>query len=177
MIFFRSDYSQGAHPLVLEALTKTNMEHCDGYGEDVHCYNAADMIKKLIGIKDCAVHMMVGGTPCNITTISASLKPYEGVIAARSGHIYSHETGGVEATGHRIIPMDGINGKLNPELIDRALEECEDEHTVLAKMVYISQPTEIGSIYSKAEMTAISKTACPYIINISVGVARTISEK
>ena len=155
MIYFLSDYSQGAHPAVMEALMRTNMEHSDGYGIDVHCEHAASMIKEMIGTEDCQVHMMVGGTPCNITTISAALRPYESVIALRTGHIYSHETGAIEATGHRVIAMDGVNGKLTPQLIDRAWEEHLDEHTALPKMVYISQPTECGSIYSKAELTAI----------------------
>lgn len=157
MIFFRSDYSQGAHPKVMEALLKTNLEHTDGYGLDAHCRHAEKMIKDLIGLDDCQVHMMVGGTPCNVTFIAASLKPYEAVISARSGHIYFHETGAVEGTGHRVIAMDGINGKLTTEMIDRAWEECEDEHTPVPKLVYLSQPTEIGSIYSKAEMTAIAE--------------------
>ena len=155
MIYFRSDYSQGAHPKVTEALAKTNLEHTDGYCMDPHCENAARMIRELIGVKDCAVHMMVGGTPCNVTVIAASLRPYEAVIAVRSGHAYKHETGAVEATGHRVIAMDSTDGKLTPELIDRAMEEYDDEHTPLPRMAYISQPTEIGSLYSKAEMTAL----------------------
>ena len=157
ILYFRSDYSQGAHPRVMEALMRTNLEHTDGYGLDAHCEHAGQMIRELIGIEDCAVHMMVGGTPCNVTVIAAGLRPYESVIAARSGHAYFHETGGVEATGHRVVAMDGVNGKLTPELIDLALEEYQDEHTPLPRMVYISQPTETGSIYSKAEMTALTE--------------------
>lgn len=157
MIYFRSDYSQGAHPKVMEALARTNLEHTDGYGVDPHCEHAASMIKELIGRDDCEVHMMTGGTACNIAVISSGLRPYESVIAARSGHIYSHETGGVEASGHRVLAVEGVNGKLTPELIDLAWEEYEDEHTPLPGMVYVSQPTEIGSVYSKAEMTALSE--------------------
>ena len=157
MIYFLSDYSQGAHPKVMEALARTNMEHSDGYGLDAHCEHAAEIIKDMIGIEDCQVYMMVGGTPCNVTTIAASLRPYESVVALRTGHAYFHESGAVEATGHRVVALDGVNGKLSPELIDKAWEEYEDEHTPLPKMVYISQPTECGSIYSKAEMTAIRK--------------------
>ncbi len=157
LIYFRSDYSQGAHPKVLEALIQTNLEHTDGYGLDVHCAHAGQMIRELIGVRDCAVHMMVGGTPCNITVIAAGLRPYESVVAVRSGHVYTHETGGVEATGHRIVVMDGVNGKLIPEQIDRAWEEYEDEHTTLPRMVYISQPTETGSLYSRAELTAVAE--------------------
>ena len=157
MIYFLSDYSQGAHPKVMEALARTNLEHTNGYGLDEHCEHAAEIIKSMIGIDTCQVYMMVGGTPCNVTTIAASLRPYESVVALRTGHAYFHETGAVEATGHRIAAMDGVNGKMTPELIDRAWEEYEDEHTPLPKMVYISQPTECGSIYSRAEMTAIRK--------------------
>ena len=155
MIYFRSDYSQGAHPKVLEALEKTNLEHTDGYGLDIHCENAANMIKGLIGREDCDVHMMVGGTPCNVTLISASLRPYEAVVAVKTGHIYSHETGGVEATGHRIIAMPDEDGKLTVKSINAAWDEYEDEHTVIPKLVYISQPTECGSLYSKAELEAL----------------------
>ena len=178
MIYFLSDYSQGAHPAVMEALMRTNMEHSDGYGVDEHCENAARMIKKMIGREDVQVHMMVGGTPCNITTIAAALRPYESVIALRTGHIYSHETGAIEATGHRVIAMDGVNGKLTPKLIDKALEEYQDEHTALPKMVYISQPTECGSLYSKAELTAIhekcrEKNLYLYVDGARLGAALT----
>lgn len=157
MIYFLSDYSQGAHPKVMEALLKTNMEHTDGYGLDDHCRHAGDMIRDLIEDHDCDVHMMVGGTPCNVTVIASSLKPYESVVALRTGHAYFHETGGVEATGHRIVALDGINGKMTPDMIDKAWDEYEDEHTPLPRMVYISQPTECGSLYSKAEITALSE--------------------
>lgn len=157
MIYFHSDYSQGAHPKVMEALVRTNMEQTDGYGMDSHCENAAAMIRKLIGIDDCGIHMMVGGTPCNVTLIAAALRPYEAVMTVKSGHIYKHETGAVEATGHRVLTVEGVNGKITPELVDLAYEEYEDEHTPLPRMAYVSQPTEIGTIYSRAELTALSK--------------------
>lgn len=155
MISFRSDYSQGAHPRVLEALVKTNPEHTDGYGMDAHCEHAAQMIKELIGDENCHVHMMVGGTPCNVTFIAAALRPYESVVSARSGHVYFHETGAVEATGHRVIALEGEDGKLTPDMIDKAFDEYQDEHTPLPRLAYVSQPTETGTIYSKAEMTAL----------------------
>lgn len=181
MIYFLSDYSLGAHPKVLEALSRTNMEHSDGYGEDEHCRNACRMIKELVGTEDCHVHMMIGGTPCNITTIAAALRPYEAVVALRSGHAYFHETGGVEATGHRITALEGVNGKMTPGLIDKAWEEFEDEHTPLPRLVYISQPTECGSVYSKAEMTAISekcreKDMLLYVDGARLGTALTSTE-
>ena len=181
MIFFRSDYGQGAHPKVMEALARTNLEYTDGYGNDPHCENAAAMIKKLIGRDDCSVHMMVGGTPCNVTVIAAALRPYEAVVAVQSGHAYKHETGAVEATGHRVITVNGIDGKLTPELIDLAWEEYEDEHTPLPRMAYVSQPTEIGTIYGKAELTALSKKCAEqnmflYVDGARLGCALTSEE-
>ena len=181
MIYFLSDYSQGAHPAVMEALVRTNSEHSDGYGTDEHCEHAAQLIKDMIGADDCRVHMMVGGTPCNITVIAAALRPYESVIALRTGHIYSHETGAIEATGHRVIAMEGVNGKLTPQLIDQAWEEYQDEHTALPKMVYISQPTECGSLYSRAEITAIrdkclEKDMYLYVDGARLGAALTCGE-
>ena len=179
MIYFLSDYSQGAHPKVLEALARTNLEHTNGYGLDAHCEHAAELIKAMAGTDACHVHFMVGGTPCNVTTIAAALRPYESAVALRTGHAYFHETGAVEATGHRIIAMDGgVNGKLTPELIDRAWAEYEDEHTPLPRLVYISQPTERGSVYSKAEMTAIrdkclEKNMYLYVDGARLGAALT----
>lgn len=156
MIFFESDYSQGAHPKVMEALERTNFEHADGYGLDTHCEHAAQLVRELIGAPDAAVHMMIGGTNCNVTTIAATLKPYQSVIAARSGHCYKHETGAVEATGHRVTTVQGVDGKVTPELIDAAFDEYEDEHTLVPAMVYISEPTESGTLYKKAELEALS---------------------
>ena len=172
MIYFLSDYSQGAHPKVLEALARTNEEHTDGYGMDEHCARAAALIRELIGLPDCAVHMLVGGTPCNVITIAACLRPYESVIAPRTGHIYFHETGAVEATGHKIVPMDAVNGKLTPSLIDLAMEEYQDEHTPKPGMVYLSQPTECGSVYSKAELTAIRQKCLKYGLYLYIDGAR-----
>ena len=144
------------------------MEHSDGYGLDAHCEHAAEIIKDMIGIEDCQVYMMVGGTPCNVTAIAASLRPYESVVALRTGQAYFHETDAVDATGHRVVALDGVNGKMSPELIDKAWGEYEDEHTPLPKMVYISQPKECGAIYSKTEMTAIRKNVLKRILYITV---------
>ena len=159
MIFFRSDYSLGAHPEVLKAIIKTNEEHADGYGEDSFCRNAADMIRGHIKNPDADVHFFVGGTTANFTSIAAFLRPHEAAVAARSSHIYTHETGAVEATGHRIIVFETRDGKIAPEHIKKALSEHEDEHTVKPKLVYISDSTEIGTIYTKAELSALSE-AC-----------------
>ena len=157
MIFFRSDYSQGAHPRVMDALVRTNHEHSDGYCLDEHCYRAADMIREMIKAPEAEVHFFVGGTPANFTCISAFLRPHEAVLAPRSAHIYMHETGAIEARGHRVINFDCPDGKLRPEQLAESLAEHEDEHMVWQKMVYISQSTEIGTVYSKAELTALSE--------------------
>ena len=180
-IYFASDYSQGAHPKVLEALERTNSEHTDGYGLDGHCAHAGEMIREMTGVADCNVHMMVGGTPCNVITIASCLRPYESVISVKTGHIYVHETGAVEATGHRIVTVDGIDGKLTPKLIDKAFEEYEDEHTLIPKMVYISQSTELGTVYSRAELTALrekclERNAFLYIDGARLGAALTCKD-
>ncbi len=158
MIFFRSDYSTGTHPNILNALTQTNEEHTDGYGEDIFCENAVAVIKKRIGKPDADIHFMVGGTPVNLTATAAFLRPHEAVIAPKTGHVYVHETGALEATGHKVIPIITEDGKLRPEHIEYTMVEHEDEHMVLPKMIYISNSTEIGTIYSKAELLALRES-------------------
>lgn len=181
MIYFRSDYSQGAHPHILDALIKTNEEHTDGYALDPHSEHAAQMIKDLIGRQDCEVYMMVGGTPTNVITIAAALKPFEAVVAPRTGHAYIHECGAVEATGHRVLTVEGVDGKVQPEMIDAAWGEFEDDHTVVPKMLYISNPTESGTIYKKAELEAL-RTCCDrhdmylYVDGARLGAALTCEE-
>lgn len=156
MIFFRSDYSLGGHPKIMEALMAANMEHTDGYGDDRFSYETADMIREMIGQPDAQVHFMTGGTPTNTITIAAALRPYEGVISADAGHIFVHETGSVEATGHRVFALPTPDGKLRPADIEKALLHHEDEHTVIPKMVYVTHPTENGGLYTKAEFKALS---------------------
>ena len=155
MIFFRSDYSLGGHPKIMEALMAANMEHTDGYGDDRFSYETADMIREMIGQPDAQVHFMTGGTPTNTITIAAALRPYEGVISADAGHIFVHETGSVEATGHRVFALPTPDGKLRPADIEKALLHHEDEHTVIPKMVYVTHPTENGGLYTKAEFKAL----------------------
>ena len=155
MIYFRSDYSLGAHPKVMEALMETNMEHTDGYAEDRFSFETADMIREMIGRPDAHIHFLVGGTPTNTITIAAALRPYEGAISAASGHIYVHETGSVEATGHRVFAAPTEDGKLRPADIEKIMLLHEDEHTVIPKLVYITHPTENGGVYTKAELKAL----------------------
>ena len=172
MIFFKSDYSQGAHPKVMDALIRTNEEHTDGYALDAHCEHAAEMIKKMIGRDDCEVFMMIGGTHSNVITIASALEPYEAVVTPRTGHIYAHECGAVEATGHKIIPMDCPDGKLTSALIDKAWTEYEDEHTAIPRMAYISNVTETGTVYTKAQLLDVSRACKKYNMYLYMDGAR-----
>ena len=160
MIFFNNDYSEGCHPKILEALAKTNMEQTSGYGMDPHCAHAAEMIRTLCGDETLAVHFLVGGTQTNLTVIDAALRPHQGVIGADSAHINVHETGAVEATGHKVLWLPGKEGKISTAQVKEAVLEhrASDsfEHTVQPKMVYISNPTELGTLYSRHELEELS---------------------
>ena len=157
MYYFRSDYSLGAHEKLMNALMETNMEHTDGYAEDKFSFECADMIRRMIGKPDAHIHFMVGGTPSNTVTISAALKPYEGVISPATGHIYVHETGSIEANGHRVFAAPTEDGKLTPEAIEKMMVLFEDEHTVIPRVAYITHPTENGGVYTKEELVALRK--------------------
>lgn len=157
MYSFKNDYSEGAHPRILKALTESNLEQVEGYGEDAYSLEAVEILKKRIGRQDVDIHFLSGGTQTNLTVISAALRPHEAVIAANTGHILVHETGAIEATGHKVISIDVADGKLKPSHIKGALDAHTDEHMVKPRLVYISEPTEIGSIYNKAELEAISR--------------------
>lgn len=152
MYSFKDDYSEGAHPRILNALIASNLEQLVGYGEDKYSLEAIELIKQRIKRDDIYVHLFSGGTQTNLTVISAFLRPYEAAIAANTGHILVHETGAIEATGHKIISCEVKDGKLAPAHIKTVLEAHTDEHMVKPKLVYISNPTEIGSIYSKHEL-------------------------
>ena len=161
MIYFNNDYSEGCHSRVLEKIVSTNMEQTPGYGEDHYCSQAADHIRRLCENDLLAVHFLVGGTQTNMTVIAAALRPHQGVLSAESGHIHVHETGAVEATGHKVLSLPSEDGKITAEQIQNAVvshfTDGSAEHIVQPKMVYISNPTELGTIYSKAELTAISE--------------------
>ena len=156
MIRFKNYYSEGALPEILEALVKTNLEQTVGYGVDEYCASAAEKIKKRINCPDARVHFLVGGTQANQTCISAFLRSHEAVIGVETAHINVHETGAIESTGHKVVAIPGVDGKLTPEGIRAAVEYHSDEHMVKPKMVYISDSTEIGTIYYKKELEAIS---------------------
>ncbi len=155
MIFLKCDYGEGAHPRIWEALMKTNMEQCVGYSQDPHSRHAAELIKARIGRPDADIHFLVGGTQTNFTTICSVLRPHEAVISPGRGHICMHETGSVESRGHKVIHLPSVDSKIRAEQIDECVEFHADEHFVKPKLVYISQPTELGAMYTKAELLAI----------------------
>ena len=157
MYSFKNDYSEGAHPRILSALIESNMEQTEGYGEDNYTRKAIELLKQRINRSDIDIHLIPGGTQTNLTAISAFLRPHEAVIAANTGHVLVHETGAIEATGHKIISIEVNDGKLGPDHVKSALDAHTDEHMVKPKMVYISNPTEIGSIYTKSELEQLSK--------------------
>ncbi|SCI29693.1 MULTISPECIES: threonine aldolase family protein [unclassified Romboutsia] len=152
MYSFKNDYSEGAHPKILESLLKSNLEQCEGYGKDTYCEEAKELIQNKLNNKDVDVHFISGGTQTNLIAISAFLKPYEAVISANTGHIYINEAGSIESTGHKVIGVNVKDGKLRREDILAVLSKYTNEHVVKPKLVYISNSTEIGTIYTKSEL-------------------------
>lgn len=159
MIRLNCDYNEGAHPRIITRLAETNMEQTPGYGEDIYCQQAADVIKGLCKNEDLNVHFLVGGTQTNLTVISAALRTHQCVVSAKLGHVCVHETGAIEATGHKVMALESSDGKLTAADIlavyNQHFEDETHEHIAQPKMVYISNPTEIGTIYSKKELEAL----------------------
>ncbi len=155
MYSFKNDYSEGAHPKILDALIQTNGTQEEGYGMDTHTQSAINKIKELIGHDDCDIHLIPGGTMTNLLSIAGFLRPHEACIAATTGHIATHETGAIEATGHKIVTVESSDGKLKPSLIAKVIEEHHFEHMVKPRLVYISNPTELGTVYSKKELESL----------------------
>ncbi len=162
MLRFENDYTQGACKEVLQALTQTNMDATPGYGKDEYCERARERIRELCACPEADVHFLVGGTQTNQTVIAAALRPYQGVLSADSGHIQTHETGAIEATGHRVMALPTPDGKLRASQIEQAVRahfgDSNAEHTVQPGMVYISLPTENGGLYTLEELKEISET-------------------
>lgn len=152
---FKNDYAEGCHPLILEKLMQSNFEQSAGYGEDAYCEAAKKTIQKQLKSPKSDIHFVVGGTQANLICISSVLKPHQAVITAETGHIAVHETGAIEATGHKVITIQTKDGKLNQRLISKVLRSHTDEHMVQPKMVYISNSTEIGTVYTKKELKAL----------------------
>ena len=160
MIYFNCDYTEGCHPKILERLCDTNLMQTIGYGEDEICDAARAKIRAACGRDDIDVHFLVGGTQANATVIASILRPHQGALSAKTGHINVHETGAVEATGHKVLALPATpDGKISAAQVEAAytahVNDASFEHMVQPKLVYISLPTENGGLYSKAELTAL----------------------
>lgn len=155
MYSFKNDYSEGAHENIIGALVKSNLEQSQGYGEDNYCEEAKKLIKGKLSREDVDIHFLVGGTQTNLTALSAFLKSYEAIVAPSTGHILVHETGAIEATGHKVISVDSADGKITPKDVELTVKAHTDEHMVKPKLVYISNPTEVGTLYTKEELEAL----------------------
>lgn len=160
MIYFESDYTEGAHPKILERLNETNMIQASGYGHDEFCESAKNKIRKTINCPNAQIKFITGGTQTNQIVIDTMLKPFEGVVSAQTGHVNSHEAGAIEYTGHKVIPIPQHEGKIDGTELNDYLEtffnDGNNEHMVFPGMVYISHPTEYGTLYTKNELTKIS---------------------
>ncbi|NIJ93627.1 threonine aldolase [Xanthomonas campestris] len=156
-ISFRNDYSEGAHPRLLQALAQASAEQNAGYGTDRHTARAAALIRNAVAQAQADVHLLVGGTQTNLTAIAAFLRPHQAVIAVEAGHIATHETGAIEATGHKVLAVPALHDKLTPALIQPLLDVHGNEHMVQPRLVYISNSTESGTIYTRAELQALSR--------------------
>ena len=160
MIYFESDYTEGAHPKILERLNETNMIQASGYGHDEFCESAKNKIRKTINCPNAQIQFITGGTQTNQIVIDTMLKPFEGVVSAQTGHVNSHEAGAIEYTGHKVIPIPQHEGKIDGTELNDYLEtffsDGNNEHMVFPGMVYISHPTEYGTLYTKNQLTKIS---------------------
>ncbi len=176
MIRFECDYSEGTHPLILERLCETNMEQTPGYGTDKHCEAARKYIQNACHSPDADIHFMVGGTQTNATVISSILRPHQGVICASTGHINVHESGAIEASGHKVLSLPSRDGKITAQQIEDFIREHfrdeNHEHMVQPGMVYLSWPTENGTLYSKNELAAVNSVCRRYRIALYIDGAR-----
>lgn len=176
MISFENDYNAGCHPDVLAQLVKTNLEKMTGYGLDPYCVSAADKIKIACGIDSAQVYFLVGGTQTNAVVIDSLLKSHEGVIATTSAHISTHEAGAIEHTGHKVLTVPEHDGKLNAAQVQAVLEkhygDDNQEHMVYPGMVYISHPTEFGTLYTKKELEDLAAVCQQYQLPLFIDGAR-----
>ena len=176
MLNFESDYNIGCHPKILQRLNETNLETLSGYGNDKHCQSAIRKIKECCNCSDADIYFLVGGTQTNQVVIDSMLNQYEGVISAKTGHINVHEAGAIEFTGHKVMEVPSKNGKIIVDELDKYLEtfynDGNRDHMVFPGMVYISQPTEYGTLYSKNELESLSKICSNYNIPLYIDGAR-----
>lgn len=170
---FLDDYSEGCHPAILKALSETNLDQEMAYGEDVYSRKARNLIAAQTGVDAASIFFVAGGTLANLIIIAAMLRPHEAVIAAHSGHIVQRETGAIEATGHKIISVPSPDGKLTPAQIKTALaDNAQAPHMAKPRMVYISNATETGRLYTKSELTALSKVCRENVLLLFMDGAR-----
>lgn len=176
MIMFNCDYNEGCHPNIMKRLVETNMDQHPGYSEDELTARAKELIKKACGREDIDVHILVGGTQTNMTVIASCLRPYQGVISCETGHIARHETGAIEAHGHKVLTLPSSDGKITAEQIRKYCHghftDESFEHIVQPGMVYISSPTELGTIYSRKEIEEIRKACDEYNLYLYLDGAR-----
>lgn len=176
MLYFQNDYHAGCHAEILRRLDRLSQRDFPGYGQDELCGKAADTIRRLCGREDLAVHFLVGGTQTNLTVIAAALRPYQAVIAAQSGHIHVHETGAVEATGHKVLALPSRDGKVTAAQVEQLMESHQSQedpaHEVQPKMVYISYPTELGTLYTRQELEAMHRVCRQYGLYLFLDGAR-----
>ena len=176
MFLFHNDYNEMCHPAVLRHLEEISPLQMDGYGEDPCCEAAADMIRSLCCRDDIAVHFLVGGTQTNLTVITAALRPHQAAIGTESAHIQVHETGAIEATGHKVLSLPSEDGKITAEQIRKTaqahIDDVTHEHIAQPKLVYLSQPTELGTTYTLSEMEQISRVCKQYGLYLFVDGAR-----
>lgn len=176
MIQLQCDYNEGCHPLIMQRLAESNLEQTIGYGEDHYCQEAKVLIKSACQREDIDVHFLVGGTQTNTTIIAHTLRPYQGVITAHTGHINVHETGAIESTGHKVLAIPSNDGKLAAQQISEAIQnhlnEDGPEHMVQPGMVYLSFPTEVGTIYTYEELKAIREVCDQYQLPLFIDGAR-----
>ena len=157
MYSFKNDYSEGAHPRLLEALGTCNFEQAEGYGLDLHTQAAVAVLKEKLQNDEVQIHFLSGGTQTNLTALAAFLRPHEAAVAAQSGHIFVHETGAIEATGHKVLSVSSPGGKVSPAAVEAMVLSHGDEHMVKPRLLYLSQPTEIGTLYSASELQELKK--------------------
>lgn len=176
MLSFENDYSQGAHEKILQCLMETNREAASGYGTDPYTERAKEKIRQVCECPQAEVHFLVGGTQTNQNVIDAMLEGYEGVVAAVSGHVSQHEAGAIEYSGHKVLTLPQEEGKIEASLLSQYLEaffaDENHEHMVFPGMVYISHPTEYGTLYSKDELEALSDVCHQYDIPLYLDGAR-----
>ncbi len=176
MLHFECDYVAGCHPAVLQRLVETNLEPLSGYGEDPYCQSAKAKIAAACGDPGCQVELLTGGTQTNAIVIATLLRDYEGVVSAVTGHINAHESGAVEYCGHKILPLPHHQGKMDAAELAAFLEtfhaDGNKEHMVFPGMVYISHPTEYGTLYTKGELKALHSICRSYDIPLFVDGAR-----